>query len=90
MIEKLIECFIYPWEMNDGLVTIATIQDMSSTDLLEAHQEFEDILNDKGSVTSLYGILKEIGLAKLMGSIADRNLARTTAKDINEAEVVKN
>ena len=84
-VQKLLESFIYPWEMEGGLASIAEIQDMSANDLLEAHLEFENLLSGDNVIGTFYEILEETEYDYLKRTFADRNLSKTTMKDIRQA-----
>lgn len=74
-----------PWEINNGLASFSTINDLSHDELVEATLEYLDIYHGSKSRNTLYSLLQRLGLVALTNCVPNRNIARSTAQDIERA-----
>tara|TARA_B100001173_G_C16029223_1_gene565723 strand:- start:4844 stop:6373 length:1530 start_codon:yes stop_codon:yes gene_type:complete len=84
-IEDLLHLICLPWEINNGLASIAFIRDLSDHELVCALREFLDIYNNFGKPSTLYDVLIPFGLKSLTECIPNRNITKFTAIDIKKA-----
>jgi len=83
--EQLAYTICLPWEIANGLASFSAIRDLSNDELINAAIEYMSIYHALNEPYTLYSLFDSLGLTILKGSMPNRNIAKSTADDIEHA-----
>jgi len=84
-VHELAYVICLPWEITNGLASFSIINDLTHDELIKATLEFLNIYHGARSPHTLYNLFERLGLMMLTSCIPNRNIARSTAQDIERA-----